>query len=252
MGEGSTSQDPSRSLDLRRLRLWVVFFRRQYLPLPGRASLDCIIGDTHMEIVDSRARQARINCKPFHLAMLLLAFFTLSSCSPTLPKVCGIYVLKGGKCVELPRVSFEEAKYNVHQHMMGSDFNVKRFLKRENFVPVDKDAFNKEGFLVVSDPEWSGFQLVRVPCTGKWKDNEAAKEIVLAVGQSGPMGLPFNNSYLDPPVEPVPVEIKRVAVGDQSTTFSYIPAKPLDKGLYLIGHKKNNQPMDNVFAIAVE
>lgn len=179
---------------------------------------------------------------------LMLSFVSYEpTFSVELPKFFGVYVLQKEKYVEIVRVDkFDETKYNVQPRpqMLGwKDLNIKMSIKRNLFIPVDVEIFNKEGFLVIQDPEWSDFKFFRVPHSGQWIDNEKGEDIITSISAIGifPLGKenPFSYEGLDKPVEPIEINLKKGKVGDNA--YIYIPTTPLENGIYLIDYKKNGK-----------
>ena len=100
--------------------------------------------------------------------------------SDNLPRFIGIYVKQNGKYVEVPRVNGEVLKYTFNTSVMGNntDYYIKETIKRNLFVITSLDEFNKNGFLVAEDKDWSDFVLKRVPHTGEYINNENEQVII--------------------------------------------------------------------------
>jgi len=175
----------------------------------------------------------------------ILIFLFIVGCEAKVPEFAGIYVLNDGKYQEVSRFKdFKEEKFNylkLYGMMSGTYCNAKFSIPRSKFIPINQEMFNKNGFLVVENKEWSGFQLFRVPIEGILKDNENGTDIVSSIGYGcamrGRSG--FFHRKLDINQEPTKVEIRQAKKGDNS--FIYVPAIPVEKGYYLIDYKLNGQ-----------
>jgi len=111
---------------------------------------------------------------------------------------------------------------------------------KSKFIAIDQDTFNKKGFLVVQNKEWSEIKLFRVPTQGILKDNEKGTDIVTSIGYGcGMMGMPFSGEGLHGKQTPIEIDIKQAKKADNS--FMYVPAAPVEKGFYLIDYKVNGQ-----------
>jgi hypothetical protein len=168
----------------------------------------------------------------------------LLGCEAKIPEFAGIYVLNGREYQEVPR--FKEFNVEEFNHIMrtgfmgGTDCNVKSSIPRDKFISIDQDTFNKKGFLVVQNEEWSGIGLYRVPTEGILKDNEKGTDIVAAIRYGcGMMGMPISGQGLHEEQAPIKIDIKQAKKGDNS--FMYVPAAPVEKGFYLIDYKLNGQ-----------
>jgi len=172
----------------------------------------------------------------------------LFGCEAKIPEFAGIYVLDGGKYKEVPR--FKDFKIEEFNHirrtdlfMIGTACNVKASIPRSQFIPIARDTFNKKGFLVVQNKEWSEIKLFRVPTKGILKDNEEkGLDIVIAVDDGcRSMGLTIFSEVLGlhERQAPIEIDIKQSQKGENS--FMYVPDAPLEKGFYLINFKLNGQ-----------
>lgn len=173
-----------------------------------------------------------------------LFFAVLIGCEAKLPEFAGVYVLQSGKYNEVTRIKDKPIPFNHQRHrsgfFVGTDCNVKHVLNKEQFIPVDQDTINKNGFLVVQNKEWSEIKLFRVPNTGYLKDNEKGNEIITAVGYGcGMMGMPISSQGLHEKMEPKEIDIKQAKKGDNA--YIYVPSIPLEKGYYLVDYKLNGQ-----------
>ena len=56
----------------------------------------------------------------------------------------------------------------------GEACNIKTVILRKDFFVADKDSFNKNGFLVVQDNEWSDFKLYKAPEEASQPNTEEA------------------------------------------------------------------------------
>lgn len=174
------------------------------------------------------------------LCFALLGLACQKARASDLPRFFGVYIENGGNYIEVPRVQGSVQKYNQRKTSMGFDFNVRGVFERKSFVPVLAAKFNTDGFLVVLDPEWSDFQLLRVPHVSKKAEDGAIDLVVTSVGISGSMmGMPVSNQGLDEPVAPTNVELKKAKAGENA--YVLVPAAPLEKGFYVIDYKKNGQ-----------
>lgn len=190
------------------------------------------------------------------LTIVLTLLGWVNGYTSELPRFMGIYVLEGDKYIEVPQYSSTEQEYNYRDTlfygMAYRDFNVRDVIKRSAFVRVDATKLSEQGFLVVQDPEWSDFRVFRVPHVGKWVDNGKGDDIVISVTARGTIagGSVWSDKGLDPKVDPTPVgELKKAKVGDNS--YVYVPAKPLEKGFYLIKYKKNGENIVGYHTIQV-
>jgi len=88
------------------------------------------------------------------LLVLLISSFAISA---EYPNFMGVYVNNNGQYTEVPNIKNEFKKYNFQNSPMGknSDFNVKFIIKREQCIVTSLDEFNKNGFLVIEDKDWS-------------------------------------------------------------------------------------------------
>ena len=189
----------------------------------------------------------------------LLALFLFNSVGYALeiPRFFGVYIYENGKYVEVVRQEKPiKEDYNIIQRkdLPGwKDMNTATAFKRDAFIPADLTYFNKEGFLVVQDPELSDFRLYRVPNAGKWKFNETRPMIMTSVKVIGasPFGpdKPASLSGLDGPTEPTEIRLRKAKVGENA--FIYLPAEPVEQGFYLIDYKKNGKdiPGYNTFRL---
>lgn len=180
--------------------------------------------------------------------VLCCALFILGICclayADSLPQFFGVYLNQNGNFVEVQRATkIDVQKYNFHRRggiTDITDYNVMETTPADKFITIDTNVFNKEGFVVVQDPEWSEFSLCRVPHTGKWSDNENSANIVTAIGQKGsPMlqsdqGLDGKVSCSDEKIS-----LKKGKKGDNA--FIYVPSSPIEAGCYLIDYKVNGK-----------
>ena len=175
---------------------------------------------------------------------MLLMFLFLFGCEAKLPEFAGIYVLSDGKWQEVPRYKdFKKEKFNYLKRsgfMGGTDCNMKLSISKDKFIPIDQDTFNKKGFLVVQNKEWSEIKLLRVPIEDFLKDNEKGTDIVISVSYGcGMMGMPISSKGLHKKQSPTEIDIKQAKKGDNS--FMYVPSSPIDKGFYVIDYKLNGK-----------
>jgi len=173
-----------------------------------------------------------------------IAVAMLFGCDAKLPEFAGVYVLQGGKYIEVARIKDMKPIAFNHQRrndMFGStDCNVKVVFRKDQFVAIDQDTINKKGFLVVQNKEWSEIKLFRVPNSDYLQNNEKGNEIVTSVGYGcGMMGMPISAQGLLNKMEPKEIEIKQAPKG--ANAFIYVPAMPVEKGYYLIDYKLNGQ-----------
>lgn len=166
-------------------------------------------------------------------------------CEATLPEFAGVYVLNNGKYVEVVRITdLKKENFNYQKRrgfMEGTDCNVRTVINRDRFVPIDQDTFNKKGFLVVQQREWSDVKLYRVPIDDYLKENEKGNEIVTSVAYGcGMLGMPFSTQGLLSKQKPKEIAIKQAKKGENA--FIYVPSSPVDKGFYLIDYKLNGRP----------
>ncbi len=163
----------------------------------------------------------------------------------------GVYIKQGEKFVEVPRIPPGELyKYNVHQSPMGDDYNIKSVTRRDLFVSISIEDFNKDGFIVKEDRNWSDFVLMRVPHTGKYRNNESGSIIITNVAYGGPFGMPYSTEYLDPEIGPTEwCSLRKAKVAED--TYIYVPSRNVERGLYLIDYKKNGKSFKGWNAIEV-
>lgn len=178
------------------------------------------------------------------ICLFFAVFAFLQGCEAKLPEFAGVYVLQNGKYTEVPRIKdLRNVEFN-HQRREGffggQDFNIKVIINKDKFMPVDKDIFNKNGFLVVQNKEWSEFTLLRVPTDDFLKDNGKDNEIITGVGYGGGMmGMPFSLEGLHKEVKAKAIDIKQAKKGENA--FIYVPSQPVEKGFYLVDFKINGQ-----------
>ena len=179
-----------------------------------------------------------------NICLLFAVLVLLLGCEAKLPEFAGVYVLQNGKYTEVPRIKdLRNVEFN-HQRREGffggQDCNIKVIINKDKFIPVDKDIFNKNGFLVVQNKEWSEFTLLRVPTDDFLKDNGKDNEIITGVGYGcGMMGMPISLDGLHKKVEAKAIDIKQAKKGENA--FIYVPSQPVEKGFYLVDFKINGQ-----------
>ncbi|UCF90203.1 MAG: hypothetical protein JSW39_18135 [Desulfobacterales bacterium] len=186
----------------------------------------------------------------FAFGFVLLAYH--AAISDDLPRFMGIYVKQEGKYVEVPRVIGEVSKYDFRTSAGGrkTDYYVKETIKRDLFVITSLEEFNKSGFFVKEDKDWSDFVLKRVPHTGEYIHNEREQSIITTVAIGDPMSLPCCTQYLEKIVEPFewcPLEKAQLEEG----AYIYAPSRPVEQGFYLIDYKKDGQSFSGWNAIQI-
>jgi len=179
----------------------------------------------------------------------------LLACEAKLPEFAGVYILQSGKYKEVTRIKdLKPTPFNHQQRsgfFGGTDCNVKNIINKEQFIPIDQEDFNKRGFTVVQNKEWSDFKFYRVPTEGFLKDNEKGNEIILSIYYGcGMMGMPFSLQGLHEKTDLKEIELKQAKKGENA--FIYIPTKPLEKGYYLIDYKLNGQSIVGFNPIVVK
>lgn len=187
----------------------------------------------------------------FVFCFILLVFHP--AISDNLPRFIGIYVKQDGKYVEVPRVNGEVSKYTFHTSEMGSkiDYYIKETIKRNLFVITSLDEFNKNGFIVAEDKDWSDFVLKRVPHTGEYINNENEQVIITTVAIGDPSAGPCCIQYLEKIAEPIEwCKLKKTKI--KESTNIYLPSKVVVKGFYLIDYKKDGQSFPGWNAIQIQ
>lgn len=189
------------------------------------------------------------------IGILLFCFLAPSLLfAEDLPRFFGLYIMQNGNYVEIPRTpSGNGIKYNFHKSIMQfHDYNVKYSIDRKKFIEVEINEFNKNGFLVKEDKNWTDFVIYRVPHTGKYANNENNASIITNIGYGGDyMGMVYSTKALDPKVGPVKwCTLKKAKVGEDA--YIYVPSKPTEKGFYLIDYKIGGNSFNGWNAIQVK
>jgi TonB family protein len=182
---------------------------------------------------------------PVLIVLAIVLILSTQVFSIELPRFYGIYVLQCGKYVEVPRISnrqdFITTKYNIKKRMLGnSDYNIQAALSINYFISTSKADFDRDGFLVVKDEEWSDIKLFRVPHRGRFAQNEQGNNIVTSIGVAGSMmGMIESMSGLEKEVKPIEIKLRKAKIGEEA--YIFVPAVPIEPGCYLIDYQKKNQ-----------